>query len=582
MEDQNFQKIEQLLKETRSIDSARFHVDKTFKESLREKIYSFYLSQKTKGGSIMDKFKGIFLNKKQLLLASFAVISLLVIVSSGTVFFLSNRDKTEESKSEVLLAANLAVVDGTVQVKPYGEDRWIEAKQDDTLNQGDSIRTLTASRAVLELDNGDAIRLNSSSEVLLESLDPSEVIVNNVSGEVYSRVMKSDVNIYMVKAENIEAKARGTAYTVSNNVTDQKITVGVIESAVVINKDNTQVTEGKVAVYDEQTDKIEIIDYDKEELKNSEFLNWNKEKDTEKGYNVGCLIDVTPPEVVITEPADGSTTTVESITVKGITEIGALVKINGGEVANNEGNFEATVALQLGENTIEIKASDSYNNVTTITLKVTRKEEIVNPPAPTVHVNVSNAYAEGGKVKVSWGYDNYRTIDGFKLVAGNGYYPKYPDHYDKYAYIPGQDSTYGEITGLQNGTYWVAVCGYNASTGRCYDDLYSWYYSVTVEGQEEGGTTTAISLAVTSAGAGKVNLTWSANGTILNGFKILLGSSSDLNYPTPNDWCQWIGSDQTSFIKEGLKSGQTYYFRVCEYENGTCGVKSEAILFTVE
>lgn len=582
MEEKVQKQLEKLLKESKSVDSNSVKVEADFKEALREKIYSHYINEKSKGSGIMESIKQVFSNKKQLLLAGLAGFFAIALIGGGVFIAQRRTDEADTSQEQILLAANLAFSDGEVSIKLEGEDRWVEAKQDDVLHQGDMIKTGEESRAVLEIDNGDAIRLDSSTEVKLASLVPSDVVVENIEGQVYSRVMESDSNTYTVRAENLQVKALGTAYTVSNDQEKGKVTVGVVQSNVELSKDSTEVKEGKKALYDVENDKLELKDIEKKELE-TDFMKWNKEKDQEKGFDVGVMTDLVAPTLKITEPADGSSTTAESVSVKGTTEKGAIVKVNGNEVENKDGVFSTTVSLEMGENTITVTSTDSYDNTTTKTVKVTREEEQTEPPVPTTHINVTNVYAEGSSIKVSWTYDGYRVIDGYKIVVGDGYYPKYPDSYDKFAYVSGQDKTSGLISDLGAGTYNVAVCGYSASTHRCYDDLYSLYYSITIE-EGQTGVVNSISLSATPIGGGKVKLQWSVDGYSAKGFKVVRSESPNPEYPprSEDSVIKYISDPSTaSFTVTGLTVGKIYHFRVCEYLGGACGTYSNDASATV-
>lgn len=65
----------------------------------------------------------------------------------------------------------------------------------------------------------------------------------------------------------------------------------------------------------------------------------------------------------ITEPKNGSTTTVANILVKGQTVPNADVIVNEKEFkADTQGNFSTTITLDEGENTIYVAANDENGN----------------------------------------------------------------------------------------------------------------------------------------------------------------------------------------------------------------------------
>ena len=92
-------------------------------------------------------------------------------------------------------------------------------------------------------------------------------------------------------------------------------------------------------------------------------------------------VDITPPTLNVTSPADGSITNVASCTVAGTTNdvtsdpVTLTVKLNSGSpvavTVNNDGTFSTTISLAEGSNTIVIKATDAAGQSTTVTRTVT-------------------------------------------------------------------------------------------------------------------------------------------------------------------------------------------------------------------
>jgi parallel beta-helix repeat protein len=81
--------------------------------------------------------------------------------------------------------------------------------------------------------------------------------------------------------------------------------------------------------------------------------------------------DSIAPKLTLTFPEDGAIVKDPLVTVKGSTEEGALVKVNGGGVSFDGRNFMAEVRLTTeGENTIVIDAFDALKNHVQLVLKV--------------------------------------------------------------------------------------------------------------------------------------------------------------------------------------------------------------------
>jgi hypothetical protein len=567
--------LEQLILEARSVNSCEFEVEEDFKEDLREKLYNHYLNSQNIG--IMAKLKSITLNWK-VMLASLGVLLLVAFVAGGGAYLLT-RNKSEESESVVLLAANLAVADGDVEIKRGDDDRWMEGKQGDVLNESDSIRTDAESRAVLELDNGDAVRLNASSEVRLESMDPTAVVMDQVSGESYSRVASSETNTYTIKGQGVEAQAMGTAYTFSTDEEKKQVVVSVYESRVQLNVEEKEVAELNKAVVNTEKNEVKVEEMSEEDF-NKEFAEWNKEKDKEA--DVECY-EETGPEVTITEPADGTEveSSVTSIAVKGtVTDSESAlrkIKVNGtvytskdenGKGFNpSDGTFDVDVALNEGDNVITIVAYDIYWNAGE-DVSITVKRKVNETPTPENYFYVASASSPAaGKISVTWAMSGYSAPKGFKAVAAVGKMPVYPG--DKYAYKSEPGAREATITGLPAGTYNVRVCIYTGSGCSSYTTNYK---VVEVSGESSG--VNSISLSGTGA-----NVSWSVDGYSSQGFKVVWSKTSGPTYP-----CR--GTDQYHYLSDSnaksdtlsaFDGAGTYYVRVCEYLGGKCGVYSNQI-----
>jgi hypothetical protein len=73
-------------------------------------------------------------------------------------------------------------------------------------------------------------------------------------------------------------------------------------------------------------------------------------------------IDPFPPELRVDHPIDGMQTNERTITVRGVTELGAMVMVNGEEVVVIGTLFQASVDLVEGPNTITVEAFDALGN----------------------------------------------------------------------------------------------------------------------------------------------------------------------------------------------------------------------------
>lgn len=98
--------------------------------------------------------------------------------------------------------------------------------------------------------------------------------------------------------------------------------------------------------------------------------------------------DSTQPKLILTSPEDGLWTNISQIEVKGITELGATILVNGDPMLTFDGRFATTIFLTEGVNRVIIEAVDKANNIM-------REERLVYldsiPPALRVESPRANA-----------------------------------------------------------------------------------------------------------------------------------------------------------------------------------------------
>ena len=93
--------------------------------------------------------------------------------------------------------------------------------------------------------------------------------------------------------------------------------------------------------------------------------------------------DTLAPALVITSPADGSSTTADSVSVTGTASDANpfALTVNGTATTVSGGSYSRTVALALGSNTLTVVAIDAAGNTQTLTRSVTRTSPL--PPEPS-------------------------------------------------------------------------------------------------------------------------------------------------------------------------------------------------------
>jgi flagellar hook assembly protein FlgD len=118
-----------------------------------------------------------------------------------------------------------------------------------------------------------------------------------------------------------------------------------------------------------------------------------------------------PPEVTITNPANGDWTNQNLISVAGTVPPGTTLKVNGQEaVVSADGLFEREIILQEGENILRIAATDDVGNATSQELILRRK---TTPPLLTVNVNEGEVFQQS-EVQITG-----KTDPGALILVGN-------------------------------------------------------------------------------------------------------------------------------------------------------------------
>ena len=73
--------------------------------------------------------------------------------------------------------------------------------------------------------------------------------------------------------------------------------------------------------------------------------------------------DTSIPKLILTSPEDGMYTNISQVELKGITEVGAVVEINGEPIATYGGRFATTLFLTEGPNRLQVDAVNKAGNV---------------------------------------------------------------------------------------------------------------------------------------------------------------------------------------------------------------------------
>lgn len=468
------------------------------------------------------------------------------------------------------IAAHLSVADG--QVEKWNGSDWSAVAAGETFTAESQLRTGENSKAVLEFDEGSALRLDENTHVIMEKTSNKEISVLQVAGETYSRVNKTSGLTYVVKSGETETTAMGTAFGVATATSnwvkegEKKVIVKVVESKVkvkIMKGEETlekEVSEGEELIVDPEKpieDSAQKLPLPKEETAKDGFFSWNREEDSKESYPLGILDDITGPEINIAEPLDGIKTDLNRVAVKGTTEAGAKIWVNGTETENNDGAFEKIIDLKTGDNSVEVKAKDESGNSTTKTIVVTRKGAVQTSPL------YLKGYAATDGIHLSWSLSGITAPKGFKLVKSLNAYPSYPN--DAAVYLDPQTKNY--TWQIDDGKTWhFRVCVYTGSgCGSYSNDVKITAKSSGQIGKGEVYGTLALTGWVKTGTS--VYLSWALSGNAPYGYKLIKSTVANPSYP--GDEAVYISSpDLKGGYAWDVKTPGTYHFRVCAYNGG--------------
>ncbi len=523
-----------------------------FADQLEEQLVAKYISYQTNKMETKKSFWQASAWTKGVALAGMAAIFVLagLLIQQQSTLDVNNNTGTIIPTT---LSGDLAYFEGEVEYRKAGEAAgWMTVQNGMDFNEGDSIRTFEDGRAIINLDDGSAIRLNYNSEVELTALDPQEMQITNLEGEVYTRVAKLDRE-FAVLTDEARYLSLGTAYTTLNTESDEGVKVFESKVQVELKDSGDQIIVNEGEEFDKKTKEKDSLTV--EEIKKDEFALWNKQKDEQnEEYKdmLGKLADLEAPSIKLNFK-NGATVSKAKFIVSGETEAGAEVKVKGKVVNNDNGSFSKQVNLKEGLNKFYIVVSDLAGNQTSQVVKVTYNAANDNSGSqPTDNtgtgITITSVQVQGNGIKVTWSVNGLSTPQGFKVVYGTGANPTYPANNPTYFSDPGTRSAFINVS--DGKTYHFRVCRY--LDGSC--DSYS-----------NNATATAPSVSpITSLSAsfnGSNKLTWTTNtGTLGQGFKIAY-SETNPNPNYPDQSIAYIDGFEYSINKNG-------YYRICAWNGG--------------
>lgn len=476
---------------------------------------------------------------------------------------------TDQPQAPVL-DGKIAFLTGTAQVKTASAD-WTNIVNGSAVRTGDSLKTATGGRIIVELPDKSLVRLLENSEITFTKLGMTDITIEQLSGTAYHRVNDQSTAIYRVTKGKVELIALGTAFSVTNKT--NLLTVTVIESHLKIKiydaKDivNMRTVEaGTRATINPGLAISQMIQSEEVQagtLMANEWYSWNLEQDKAKNFALGIFEKLT--SLTITEP---TTTEIETdkdkLTIKGSTDKDAKILIANKDVKNNDGQFEIIVNLAPGENKIAVIVKKDNNiNQRTFIVNSTRWNDL--------EIKLSANVIDEKNVSLTWTtnktLDNSVSLKTILTTTKNPTYPGKANH----AITPGENSD--SWKNLEPGINHFHVCLFQ--NNQCLK------FSNDATATIATATTPKLSLSGI-ADTGKVNLTWTnSNVPAAMGFKSLISETPNVMFPGTESHLLTAATDTTD-TWSNLISGQTYYFRVCQNLGSSCGVYSNELALTIK
>jgi len=262
-------------------------------------------------------------------LAAAAVLAAILVVSA--VVFTGPAEITIQPTLPSARAEAAVFATGPVEVLPPGGE-WTEMEGDITLEEGGAVRTPGGVRAEVAYGGENLFRLDYGSEASLPVISEDAIVVELRSGEGYFRAQEGTT--YTVRGGGLEARAVGTAFDVDLTAeTPELLALQRGVEAVCIREDagSVMLDEGGMLSLPQDlgTDGLsgQVREISMERLQ-EEWLLWNRDIDSSRGWDVGILSSVEPP------PSQ-------------VPEISSLGEEEGGGEEDEEGEEEGGETLEM-------------------------------------------------------------------------------------------------------------------------------------------------------------------------------------------------------------------------------------------
>jgi hypothetical protein len=196
------------------------------------------------------------------------------------------------------------------------------------------------------------------------------------------------------------------------------------------------------------------------------------------------------------------------------------------------------------------------------------------PKTSTTGISLSASATSKG-IALNWKVNGVDTSNGFKVVRSESQDPSYPTHESKFVEGVARSTTWDAKDGK---TYHFRVCIFTGDGCASYSNNVK-VTAVKLEKEvvNETPLSTVSSITLSNSQLGKVQ--WSVVGKAVYGFKVVYSKNASPVYPPRSGdrsdyYGDWSANSATLTAFDG--SG-TYFVRVCEFLNGSCGAYSNQV-----
>jgi len=257
--------------------------------------------------------------------------------------------------------AKIHSIVGDVQVSKNGDDKWVAATQNMEIRSGGQIKTGPKSSCVIEWGQGNVLKLTPFTNMKIERLDfdmadkAENASLNIWTGKTFAKAKKlaSPDSNFEVRTPTAIAGVRGT-----------KLAVGVDADGTT----DVECEEGAVSVKSNTGGEVLLAANQSTTVKKDEAPSAPAAMSSDDAASFSDLDDSLGATLEIIQPVGDLETNTSPITIKGQTDPGGTVTVNGQTViADQAGIFTVNIDLEEGVNHIKIDAANKKGKVTTKT-----------------------------------------------------------------------------------------------------------------------------------------------------------------------------------------------------------------------